>query len=70
MLKKERSTCLLPSSASVLCLLPNHWKMSEGQGHTQGHGGGGHGAHPGRVGAVDMMAALIGSSNTLGTLLF
>jgi hypothetical protein len=35
MLKKERSTCLLPSSTSVLCLLPNHWKMSEDQGHTQ-----------------------------------
>jgi hypothetical protein len=45
--------------SSVLCLvplleiLPNHWKMSGG--HSQGPGEG-HGAHPDRVGAADMMA--------------
>jgi hypothetical protein len=64
--KKERSSsviCLLPS----LEILPNHWKMSGG--HSQGHGEG-HGAHPDCVGAADMMAAFIASSDTLGTLLF
>jgi hypothetical protein len=65
MLKKERSTC-----SSVLCLLPNHWKIFKVKGHTQGHDGEGHGAHPDRVGAADMMAAFIKSSDTLGTLFF
>jgi hypothetical protein len=68
MLKKKGQIpvffCPLPPS--ITGNPSNHWKMSGG--HSQGHGEG-HGAYPDRVGAADMMAAFIASSDTLGTLL-